>query len=122
MKSVLISLEVQKIANLESIYEKGNTIVSVEDGMGIKKKKGLAFGRPHLRMQKVTNRNPFNQPPRAGGGGSAKRLMSAKRDTESASYDKDFSIVQTLKTDLDSYNDQLNKLVSDLTSKSEECK
>jgi hypothetical protein len=37
-------------------------------------------------------------------------------------FDKDFSIVQTLKTDLDSYNDQLNKLVSDLTSKSEECK
>jgi len=36
-------------------------------------------------------------------------------------FDKDFSIVQTLKTDLDSYNDQLNKLVSDLTSKSEEC-
>ena len=35
--------------------------------------------------------------------------------------DKDFSIVQTLKTDLDSYNDQLNKLLSDLTSKSEEC-
>lgn len=36
-------------------------------------------------------------------------------------FDKDFSIVQTLKTDLDSYNDQHNKLVSDLTSKSEEC-
>ena len=35
--------------------------------------------------------------------------------------DKDFSIVQTLKTDHDSYNDQLNKLLSDLTSKSEEC-
>jgi predicted nucleic acid-binding Zn-ribbon protein len=36
-------------------------------------------------------------------------------------FHKDFSIVQTLKTDLDSYNDQLNKLLSDLTSKSEEC-
>jgi hypothetical protein len=36
-------------------------------------------------------------------------------------FDKDFSIVQTLNTDLDSYNDQQNKLVSDLTSKSKEC-
>jgi septal ring factor EnvC (AmiA/AmiB activator) len=36
-------------------------------------------------------------------------------------FDKDFSIVQTLKTDLDGYNDQLNKLVSELTSKTEEC-
>jgi uncharacterized protein YoxC len=36
-------------------------------------------------------------------------------------FDKDFSIVQTLNTDLDSYNDQQNKLVSDLTSKSKKC-
>ena len=36
-------------------------------------------------------------------------------------FDKDFSIVRILKTDLDSYNDQHNKLVSDLTKKSEEC-
>lgn len=36
-------------------------------------------------------------------------------------FDKDFSIVQTLKSDLDGYNDQLNKLVSELTSKTEEC-
>jgi chromosome segregation ATPase len=36
-------------------------------------------------------------------------------------FDKDFSIVKQLKTDLDGYNDQLNNLVNELTSKTEEC-